>query len=411
MGKALTTVASIAIATAPGLHRVSGAVGLHLQVGESGGKSWVYRFRLNGRRRLMGLGPVDKVTLADARKAAIAAAALRGQGIDPIADRRATRAEYAAAARPAPKVYTFRAVADDYLALKAEKWKAARSARALGAALDRWIHPVLGDQDIAAITIDDVAAALRPACDAVPFTARSLRSHVQAIISMAAALGYRDPRAPNPASLELLKYKFQLPQPPVIHFPAAPLDAAPGIYQRVRAAEGTVFRAVEFTILTTVRPGVALRAQWTEVDLGKALWVIPGARMKNGKEFTVPLVPAAMEVLAAQERVRANEYIFPGARPGRPLSYNVFQTALAQKLGITGVSLHGFRSVFRDWAGDVADVPRDIAEAQLSHSLGATEGAYRRLTAVEKRRAVLVAYADWLLGRASSNVVPFRAAV
>jgi integrase len=317
MAKPLTTVASIAAAIAPGLHRVSGATGLHLQVGENGSKSWVYRFRLNGRRRLMGLGPADKVTLADARKAAIAAAGLRDRGIDPIADRRAARAEYAAAARQAPKIHTFRAVADDYLALKAEKWKAARSARALGAALDRWVHPLLGDRDVASITIDDVAAPLRPACDAVPFTARALRGHVQAIISMAAALGYRDPRAPNPASLELLKYKFQLPQPPVTHFPAASLEAAPAIFQRVRAAEGTVFRAVEFTILTTVRPGVALRARWDEVDMQKALWIVPGARMKNGKEFNVPLVPAAMDVLETQARVRANEYIFPGGQVSR----------------------------------------------------------------------------------------------
>jgi integrase len=182
-----------------------------------------------------------------------------------------------------------------------------------------------------------------------------------------------------------------LPRPTTTHYPAATLDAAPAIFQRVHAAEGTAFRAVEFTILTVARPGTALQATWDEIDRLKALWVIPAGRMKMGKEFVVPLVPAALAVLDAQERVRTNNYIFPGRIANRPLSYNGFQICLRTRLGIEGVSLHGFRSLFRDWAGDVADVPRDIAEAQLSHSLGATERAYRRLTAMEKRRAVLVA--------------------
>jgi integrase len=170
-----------------------------------------------------------------------------------------------------------------------------------------------------------------------------------------------------------------------------------------------VFRAITFTILTTVRPGVALRARWDEIDMGKALWVIPAHKMKRGTEpFVVPLVPAAMEVLAQQQRTRKNDFIFPGTQPGRPLSYNVFQNALRRKLGIVGVSLHGWRSTFRDWVGDIGDVPRDLAEAQLAHALSTTEGRYRRRTAVEKRRAVLTQYADWLLG--TSNIVPFPVA-
>jgi integrase len=222
---------------------------------------------------------------------------------------------------------------------------------------------------------------------------------------MAAALDYRSRLAPNP--VDQLEYKLVLPRPPIRHFPAATLEAAPGIFQRIHQAEGSVFRAIEFTILTTVRPGAALYARWEEVDTDKAMWTIPAERMKRRTEaFIVPLVPASMEVLRRQEAVRTNDFIFPGAEPGRPLAYNTFQNALRKKLGIEGVSLHGWRSVWRDWAGDIADVPRDIAEAQLSHSLGATEASYRRLTAIEKRRAVLEMYSRWLAGE-TATVIPF----
>jgi integrase len=301
-------------------------------------------------------------------------------------------------------------VVKDYLAAKGIRWRSSHSVRSLQNAFDRWIHPVLGNIDVADIQIQDVARALQSASLAIPATALRLRGHIAAVLTMAAALGYRDPRAPNPASADLLQYKLTLKKPPVVHYPAASLETAPAIFQEVQEAEGSVFRAIEFAILTTVRPGVALRACWSEIDKAKALWVIPAGRMKGGREFTVPLVPAAMAVLAAQERVRAHDYIFPGMLPGRPLCYNVFQNALRKKLNIEGVSLHGFRSVFRDWAGDVADVPRDVAEQQLSHSLGAVEGAYRRLTAIEKRRAVLEMYSRWLAGETASNVVVLRPA-
>ena len=156
-------------------------------------------------------------------------------------------------------------------------------------------------------------------------------------------------------------------------------------------------------ILTTARPSEALRATWAEIDLVKRLWTIPKERAKSAREHIVPLSEPAVAVLEQQAKVRANDYVFPGQRPNAPVSYDVFAKSLI-KIGITHATPHSFRSTFRDWAGDIADVPRDLAEAQLAHSLGGTEGAYRRLTAVEKRRVILANYAAWLAD-AQSNVV------
>jgi integrase len=138
----------------------------------------------------------------------------------------------------------------------------------------------------------------------------------------------------------------------------------------------------------------ALNARWAEIDLAKRLWTLSPERMKSSKQHTVPLSSAALAVLERQARVRAGEAVFPG-RSGSPLNYNSFATAPA-KAGIDAACPHGWRSVFRDWAGDIGEISRDLAEAALAHSLGATEGAYRRLTAVERRRAVMEAYARWL---------------
>jgi integrase len=159
-------------------------------------------------------------------------------------------------------------------------------------------------------------------------------------------------------------------------------------------------------ILTTSRPSEALRLRWAEIDLDKRLWTIPAQRTKTAKEHMVPLSRAAMAVLEQQAAVRMNDYVFPGARPNAPLSYDCFAKSL-HKIGIQHVVPHSWRSTFRDYAGDIADIPRDLAETQLAHSLGATEAAYRRLTAIEKRRGVLERYAAWLDGNTDENVIRF----
>jgi integrase len=157
-------------------------------------------------------------------------------------------------------------------------------------------------------------------------------------------------------------------------------------------------------VLTAARPSEALNSKWSEIDLDKRLWTLSPERMKSSKQHIVPLSAAALEVLDRQARVRTGDAVFPGGS-GSPLSYNSFATA-PMRAGIDAACPHGWRSVFRDWAGDVGDVPRDLAEATLAHSLGSTEAAYRRRSAVERRRPIMEAYASWLNGE-SAQVIAF----
>jgi integrase len=212
----------------------------------------------------------------------------------------------------------------------------------------------------------------------------------------------------NPATQRLVETQLPKGKLQITHYPAAKLEDAPELFRRIREVQGTAFRAHEFMILTTARPSEALRAAWSEIDFNKKLWTIPKERAKTAREHVVPLSEAALAVLEQQSKVRTNDYVFPGQLPNKPLSYDPFSKSLL-KIGITHATPHSFRSTFRNWAGDIGDVPRDLAETQLAHSLGATEGAYRRLTAIEKRRIVLTNYAAWLTGEAASNVIQFKA--
>jgi integrase len=405
----IATAAQVEVDRPPGVYRVANASGLYLQVSRTRTKSWIYRFQLGGKQREMGLGPIGKVSLADARKAATAAAALRDKGIDPIDARRAERAANLEAnradlPRSLSRANTFKYRAEAYIDVQAKAWRQQDSASYLWRnPFAKWVYPAIGDMEIADIRLSHVVQALAPAWHAVPDTAQRIRARMQRIFDAAIADGAY--ARPNPAQAALVMTQLPKRKRVIAHYPAATLKEAPAIFARIRAAQGTAYRAHEYMILTTARPGEALRARWSEIDLEEKLWTIPAERTKAAREHVVPLSEAAANVLAGQQEIRVNDYIFPGQRPDAPLSYDAFAVAL-RKIGITHVTPHSFRSTFRDWAGDIADVPRDLAEAQLAHALPATEGAYRRLTAVAKRRVMLANYAAWLFG-ASENVVAF----
>lgn len=409
MNRKLSTAADVAAATAAGAYPVTKATGLHLQVTATGRKSWVYRYRLGGARREMGLGSADRVTLIDARKAAVAAAASRDKGIDPIDQRKRDREAALAASRPIKK-QTFEEAVEAFITTQAPSWKKRYAVAQFRAPFVKWIYPILGAMDVRDIGVPHVVAALKDVWTARPDTGRVLRARIELILDAAGAAGFRDRNLSNPAKLKG-NIKLLLPQSKLkrTHYKRPKLDDAPALYRTFAAAEGTAFAVWTFMILTTARPSEALRASWSEIDLDKRLWVIPGSRMKAGREHIVPLSSAALAVLQRQATRRSSDAVFPGADGIHPLGYTTFAVAPV-RLGLTGFSPHGFRSVFRDVAGDVLDVDRDIAEAQLAHSLNDTEGAYRRQTAVERRRAVLERYALWLEGHpegAAGGVIPF----
>ncbi len=232
-------------------------------------------------------------------------------------------------------------------------------------------------------------------------TAKRLRSRIGAILSAAAAEGYRPLSERNPADPKLVESLAAVlkTKRDIEHYRAAPLERIPAIYKTLAEADSNAALALRFVMLSGSRPGAALRAKWSEVDWEKRLFTIPAERQKRGGAFIIPLNEAMLEVLRAAHQFREGDgvYIFPGGRGDKPLSYNAFSTTLP-KLGIHDCTPHSWRSSMRDYAGDHTSHERDVAEAALSHSLGATEASYRRQNALNKRRKLGVEWAQFCLG-------------
>jgi integrase len=380
-----------------GIHKVSGAVGLYLKVGESGSTSWFWRYRLGGKRREFGLGSSDAATLAAARDAARDAAALVRKGVDPIEQRRTERRENLAKSRVGPSL-SFEQMAKTYLTAHGSKWKH-RHARAVWLnPLIRYAVPTIGKLGLEQIEISHIIEIMEAAEKAgAPEVARRVRARIEQVLNAAIALSGKAVR--NPADGKLIAAAHPTErngeQP---HFRAVDLDDAPKVYRGLRAhvESHNAFAAWCFMILCASRPSEALEAKWSEIDRDKRLWTLPASRMKSARRHQVPLSIEALAVLEQQWGRRTGDSVFPG-RGGAPLSYDTFARAPAT-VGIDAATAHGWRSVFRDYCGDVAeDVPRDLAEAALAHSLGKVEASYRRRTAVEKRRPIMEAYSRWLL--------------
>ena len=380
----------------PGVHKVSGAPGLYLKVGESGSGSYFWRFRLGDKRREIGLGSRERVTLAEAREAVKDQDALRRKGVDPIEQRRRERAANVAKSR-AEQPIAFREAAEAYLRAHGPSWKH-RYARATWLnPIKAYAYPIIGDLALEAIELSHVVAVMEAAEEAgAKETARRVRARIERVLTAAMAKGRCDSARRNPADAKLIAATRPTRRSPGTrpHYRAVKVDGAPEVFRALACQDGSAFSSWVFMIATAARPSEALGARWQEVDFDRRLWTLPAARMKSAREHVVPLSTAALAVLKRQACVRTGDAIFPG-RSGAPLSYNSFAAAPA-KAGIDAACPHGWRSVFRDWAGDIGEISPDLAEAALAHSLGATEGAYRRLTAVDRRRAVMEAYARWL---------------
>ena len=394
--KTKTISTALQAANAPvGVHKIAGVAGLYLKIGETGAGSYFYRYRLGDRRREIGLGSRDKVSLADACKAAKAWAVLRDEGHDPIETRRRERADNLAKSR-AQQPITFKQMAETYLQAHGASWKHRYAKAGWWNPLAKFAFPIIGGLSLDEIEISHITAImLRAERAGAPDTARRVRSRIELVLNAAIAQGLRTATLINPAGGKLIaaahpsKRKGERP-----HYRAVKIDDAQEVFRALKAEEGSAFGAWLFMVLTAARPSEALEARWAEVDFDRRLWTLPPERMKSAKQHVVPLSTAALAVLDRQQRVRTGDAVFPG-RSGSPLSYASFATAPA-KAGIDACTPHGWRSCFRDWCGDIGDVPRDLAEAALAHSLNATEGAYRRMTAVERRREVMTRYADWL---------------
>lgn len=366
--------------TAVGRHPDGG--GLYLVVTASGSKNWALRFIFAGRAREAGLGSARDVSLADARARAAEFRAAIARGVDPLEAGETTTAPL------------FAHIADQFIRDQTPRWRDPKAPRDWTNSLRDHAAGLLA-KPVDAIGTEDVLAALRPIWQAKPEIASKVRSRIERVLDAAIALGHRKD---NPA-----RWKggiaALLPPPKTLtrgHHAALPYAGLPAFVASLRQRPAEAARMLEFLILTATRSGEARGARWDEIRMDDALWIIPASRMKAGKEHRVPLTPRAVAILKAQqheqkERRARSELVFPNDE-GREPSVNVFG-ALFKRMGIAGITTHGFRSTFRDWAGNETEHAREIIEAALAHAVGdATERAYRRSDALDRRRVLME---DW----------------
>jgi integrase len=391
----------------PGRHADGG--GLYLSISARGGRRWVFLYRRAGKLREMGLGSARDVPLAKARALAADARRLVGAGEDPIDAKRASKA-----AQAPPRPVTFGDVAHEYLAAMApsrnsakhrEQWEVSLGVRDPRRGAEIYAKP-LREKSVAEITTGDVLSILRPVWQSKPEMASRLRGRVEAVLDAARARGLRT--GENPARWRGHLDKL-LPRPKRLsrgHHAAMPFEEVPIFVRELRERGSISARALEFLILCAARSGEVRGALWSEIDVGAAVWRVPADRMKWRREHRVPLVPRALEIIEGMGAIRCSEYVFPGARQRRPLSEMAFEM-LFRRLGRTDITTHGFRSSFRDWTGECTHFAREIAEAALAHQVGdATERAYRRGDALQKRRELMVAWASFLEGELAGDVRP-----
>ena len=380
--------------TEAGRYRDALVAGLYLSVAEGGAKSWLLRYELHGREHMMGLGSAATFTLREARERARSARQLLADGIDPLARKRAAKA---AAKAEAARHLTFSQAAIGYCAQHEAKWRNKIHRLQFMSSLRFHALPIIGSLDVAAIDTPDVLRVLDPIWKTKSVTAHRVRTRIEAVIDWAVVRGHR-PTGTNPA-----KWKGHLDQvlpaarqvAPVQHFPALPYTELPKFMCELKEFDSIGTAALRFTILTAARTGEVVGAKWDEIDFNDAVWVVPAERMKAKKEHRVPLVQAVLDLLQGLPREDGNHFIFIGAKKGAGLSKSPMPDTL-RLMGRTGITVHGFRSTFRDWAAEQTNYPREIAEHALAHSVGdATERAYRRGDALTKRRLLMGAWAKY----------------
>lgn len=381
--------------------------GLWLYVQASGSRSWVFIYIRQGIRKELGLGSYGtlsgKISLTDARARADEAREIIKGGGDPSAEM--------AYRRRLVKPRTFGECADELLATKEATFRNAEHRAQWRMTLTEYAGP-LRKLPVSDVTTDAVVRVLRPLWSDKYVTATRLRGRIEKVLEYAKAIGLRDGENPARWKGHLDHVLGRGPKLDRAHHAAMPYTELPGFMQRLRDAPGTSARALEFCILTATRSGETLNARFDEFDLDAAIWTIPAGRMKAGKEHVVPLTDRAVKIVRDQHEQRISEQaelVFPGRAPRNPLS-KMAPHYVMRRLKVGHFTVHGFRSSFRDWVGDSTAFPRDIAEMALAHKVGdATEQAYRRGSALAKRKKLMDAWSAYVsTKKGGDNVVAIR---
>ena len=389
---------------APGTH--DDGRGLRLVVMPSGAKRWVLRYQMAGWRRDMGLGPWPEITLERARERALEERRKIKQGIDPLAEKQRVTS------------LTFKAAAEAMIESKKAGWRNDKHAAQWTSTLETYAYPTLGNLDVRHVTTQEVLNVLKPIWSEKPETASRVRQRIEAVLNYASTIGAR--AGENPARWRghldnILAHRSKVRA--VRHHPALDWRELPAFMADLADREGVAAKALAFTILTVARSNEVRQLRWRELDLAAAVWTMPGERMKAGKEHRVPLTAAAISWLGAPGE--ADALVFPTtSRPRRKAPGSETKTgadrrppsratslsdaalsAVLERMGRTDITVHGFRSTFRDWAGETTAHPRDVIEAALAHRLkNKAEAAYARGDLFTKRRQLMQDWADFAAG-------------
>jgi integrase len=364
---------------------------LYLQVSKYGTKSWVFRYAVVGKTRDMGLGGFPQITLKLARELAREQREHLLRGDDPIDVRQGKRDRLRAAAA---KRKTFAECADDYISAHADAWRNDKHRKQWKVTLETYAFPVMGKLPVDAIDLPHILRVLEPIWREKPETASRLRGRIERILSWATVRKYR--KGENPARWsghlsEMLPAKTKVRKPK--HHAALPFAEMSDFMAVLRRTDGISARALEFTILTAARTGEVITSRWDEIDFDEAVWSVPAARMKSNRPHRVPLSKRAIELLRAMPR-DSSGYIFPGSIAGKPISNTAMLKLLTDMR--SGLTVHGFRSAFSDWARERTAYPRDVIEMCLAHTIkDKSEAAYRRGDALEKRRRLMESWSQY----------------
>jgi integrase len=396
----------------PGLYGDGG--GLYLQVTESGSKSWIFRYwiakrdpvtgsllrdpttnKVKGRAREMGLGSLITVSLAEARDRALECRKLREKEIDPIEAREAARQQ---AALERAKSLKFKDAAAAYIAAHRVAWKNEKHAAQWPSTLVTYAYPIIGDMPLHLIDTALIMKVIEPIWSSKPETAARLRGRIESVLDWATVRGYR--QGENPARWrghldKLLPARSKVRK--VEHHSALPYFELPAFLVKLREQEGIAARALEFAILSAARTNETIGARRQEVDRQNNVWIVPSDRMKAGKEHRVPLSARAMTILKAIDPADVDQtsFLFPGGRAESPLS-NMAMLKVLERMDRKDLTVHGFRSTFRDWASERTDFPNEVIAMALAHAIDSkTEAAYRRGDLFTKRRRLMDAWAEY----------------
>ena len=409
MAREINRLSPRSVATIDKRGRYADGGGLYLQVSVFDTKAWIFRYTLRSKPHLMGLGSLHTVSLADAREVARDCRKMIREGIDPIEQR---RAEKAARQLEGAKAMTFRQCAEAYIRSYGAGWRNIKHAGQWSSTLEDYVYPGIGNVPVDAVDTAMVIKAIEPIWTAKTVTASRVRGRIEAILDWAKASGYR--QGENPARWRG-HISNLLPKPSKVskvkHHAALPYDEMGTFMVKLRDRSAIAARALEYLILTAARTGEVTGARWDEIDFAESIWAVPANRMKSQKEHRNPLSPDALTVLQAMKEVRQNNFIFPGNRPNSPLSDKAI-LALLKLLGHSDLTVHGFRSSFRDWAAERTGFQNEVAEMALAHTIAdKVEAAYRRGDLFDKRRKLMDAWAEFCEIRPdkiTGRVVPLK---